>query len=74
MVKKLTEGVHLGLYKFLDMGEELDSETARKFKRYRFCQRFGWTPEEYDRQPASVIQEFVVMFNTEAKVREVKNG
>ncbi len=72
MAKKLTEGIHRGLYENLAFGRELDGETARKYKKFKLCEKFNWTPQEYDSIPVSVITEFLAIMNTEAKAREVK--
>ena len=74
MVKKLTEGIHPGLFKWLDMSDdsEVDAEVKLAVQRYRFCERFGWTPKQYREQDMRDIAEFIAIMNTEAKVREVK--
>ena len=31
--------------------------------RFRLCKEFGWTLEDFERQPAKAIEEFLVILN-----------
>lgn len=68
--KKLIEGIHAGLFKaILWGGEEVDTVTALKWKRYKMMKEMGWTLEQYNRQPASLITEIWALMQTESKAR-----
>lgn len=72
MAKKLTEGIHVGLLKHLDIGQGMDSVTWAKWRRFNWCRKWGWTPEEYDRQDAITLMEFDAFIATERKLAEMR--
>lgn len=68
--KKLIKGIHAGLYKAIVWGgEEVDTVSALKWRRYKIMKEMGWTLEEYKNQPASLVTEIWAMMQTEQKAR-----
>lgn len=66
--KKLVEGIHAGLFKAICWGgEEVDTVTVLKWRRYKMMKEMGWTLEQYNHQPASFITELWALMQTEQK-------
>lgn len=54
------------------MGRTDDPATEAKLRKFYMCLEFGWTPDEYDRQDAIVLDEFEVMLAAEYQRRKAE--
>ena len=43
-------------------------QDARYYKRYRIMEKMGWTVQEYEDTPLSVVNQVWAFMNTETKV------
>ena len=51
-------------------GLPLDTEDARRWKRYYIMKTMGWTRREYDQHRLSEIDELYIMMKTEQAIKQ----
>jgi len=74
VVKKLRDGLHVELFESLTIGVPLEGPDAAKWRRFRVMKEMGWTYQEYQNTPLSVLNEVWAFMQTEAKAVEISKG
>ena len=62
----------MDIYRALVYDDDIDTEDAIRWKRYKIMEKMGWTYHEYQNTPAHIVTEIYSLMNTETKAQNTK--